>query len=278
MSSPDPQPRQLARWARGGARRPRLWPRLRADLRKVSGVRGWDGPGEPAPAPAPRAPRAPLPTPAAVVQAVGSLTNPRGLRAEGGDPARLPSGGVLLVANHPTAAAARLVLARLPWARRVRTSVVAAPIPAGRFDRLAQRLRDGGTVLVFPEGPPSADGGLGEFGDDAVRLATRSGAQVVPVGIRGALSAGGRERRGVDGRARVGVRLGDPLTGAGLTGAAEQRAAVQALLTEDAETWWQVQRRSDPVPAEQPHGWRQTWAQTAPARRGGMKDAPRIWR
>ncbi|OYO12347.1 hypothetical protein BI335_14085, partial [Enemella evansiae] len=43
MSSPDPQPRQLARWARGGARRPRLWPRLRADLRKVSGVRGWDG-------------------------------------------------------------------------------------------------------------------------------------------------------------------------------------------------------------------------------------------
>ena len=278
MSSPDPQPRQLARWARGGARRPRLWPRLRTDLRKVSGVRGWSGPGQPAPEPAARDAAGPLPTPATVVSAVGSLANPRGLRAEGGDPARLPEGGLLLIANHPIAAAARLVLAQLPWSRRIRATVVAAPIPAARLERLAERLRDGGTVLVFPEGPPTADGGLGEFGDDAVRLAGRSGVPVVPVGIRGALSGNGRVRRGADGRARVGVRLGEPLTGDGLVGAAEQRAAVQALLTEDAETWWQVQRRSDPVPPEQPHGWRETWAQTAPARRGGVRDAPRIWR
>lgn len=273
------QPRELARWARGGGRRPRLWPRLQSDLRKVAGVRGWAGPEDLAQPqhPTESAP-VPLPTPSGLVHAVGSLLSPRGLRAEGGDPVQLPEGAVLLVANHPIAAAARLVLAQLPWQRRVRTTVAEAPIPAPALERLAQRLREGGTVLVFPEGPPSADGGLGQFGEDAVRLAARTGVPVVPVGIRGALSTGTGSGEGPGGRVRVGVRLGAPLRTDGPSGAAEQRAAVQALLAEDAETWWQVQRREDTAPEQQPHGWRQTWEQTAPAGRGGVQDAPRIWR
>ncbi|OYO24322.1 hypothetical protein CGZ93_04270 [Enemella dayhoffiae] len=276
------QQRELARWARGGRRRPRLAPRLLADLRKVGRARGWSGPdatlSERGASPHALSERArnervegsgSAASPASVLRAVTTLGTPRGLSVDGGDPARLPAGGVVLVANHPTAAAVRLVLGRLPWSRRLNTTVL---IGDRSQDRLVERLRRGGTVLAFPEGRPNGDGSLREFGDAAARLAARAGVPVVPVGVRGALSVPDRGRS----RARVAVRFGNPL-GAD-AGAPEQRAAVAALLEEDAGTWWQVQRRSPASEQPATHGWRLTWAETAPARRGGSRATTRIWR
>ena len=52
--------------------------------------------------------------------------------------------------------------------------------------RLASRILDGGHVLfVFPEGTRSPDGSLQTARDGLAMLALRSGAPIVPIGIRG---------------------------------------------------------------------------------------------
>lgn len=48
-----------------------------------------------------------------------------------------------------------------------------------------QRLRDGATVIVFPEGRRSRDGQLGRFHAGAFRLAVKAGVPVVPLIIAG---------------------------------------------------------------------------------------------
>ena len=218
--------RVLAAWARGGARRPRSLSRLIGDLRAVrtgaarSGARRTPS-GAPAPLPA-KATRTPQLTPVGLGLAIGSAVPPRGLRATNGE-IRLPAGGLVLVANHPVSSTARLIVGRLPWSRRIGCTVLdTAP---KNVDRVARRLAAGGIALAFPEGGAHGDGELRDFADWAARLAERAGVPVLPVGVRGALSA---TRQG---RARVGVRLGDPLEPD--AGAAEQRAAVRALLAED---------------------------------------------
>ncbi|MEE8538112.1 MAG: lysophospholipid acyltransferase family protein, partial [Acidobacteriota bacterium] len=70
----------------------------------------------------------------------------------------------------------------------------AVPVSSNRQDALALRqalrmLRRGEVVGVFPEGERRADGKVGEPRLGAALLAARSGAAVVPVGIRGAYRA-----------------------------------------------------------------------------------------
>lgn len=70
------------------------------------------------------------------------------------------------------------------------TRVGAYPVQRGHFDREAVRrsltcLRQGFVLAVFPEGHRSKDGRLLPLRDGAALMALRTGAAVVPVGIRG---------------------------------------------------------------------------------------------
>ena len=49
----------------------------------------------------------------------------------------------------------------------------------------AERIRDGRSVVLFPEGSRSLDGSLGPFKKGAFHLAVQAGVPVVPVAITG---------------------------------------------------------------------------------------------
>ena len=50
---------------------------------------------------------------------------------------------------------------------------------------LAQDMKSGDPVLIFPEGTRSLDGRVGDFKRGSVMLASESGAKIVPIGISG---------------------------------------------------------------------------------------------
>lgn len=294
MSGEHDETRPLARWATSARRRPHVLRGLVSDVRRVLAGARWSGPeqvGRPADPP----------SPVAVGPRVGSLLGrlapvPPWIQLDGPAPARLPRGPVILVANHPTADAADLVLARLDRTRRARTAVVATPTervglrstllrrrlrvdfdaPARAGVRLAQLLGEGWSVLIFPEGLPAAGATHRPFHAFAAELADQTGLPVVPVGIRGA-----RAVRATPGVSRVSIRFGDPLhPGAD---ARDQEAAINGLIAEDGATWWAVQR-SEPgqLPGtrtpQTAHSWRHVWAQTARPQKGGVAEKPQIWR
>jgi 1-acyl-sn-glycerol-3-phosphate acyltransferase len=81
---------------------------------------------------------------------------------------------------------------------------------AGVIEIGVEVLRAGGALGIFPEGTRSPDGQLYKFRTGVARLALRSGAPVIPVGIVGTrevLSPDSRRWR----RAPVGVHFGAPL-------------------------------------------------------------------
>ncbi|MFJ8670481.1 lysophospholipid acyltransferase family protein [Streptomyces sp. NPDC093589] len=162
---------------------------------------------------------------------------------------RLPRGGCVVVANHSSHADTAALLAALdsrhapligaaadywfatPWRRRVCRHLAAGfPVrrTGGGLDDLlgmADALRAGRAVVLFPEGTRGRDGAVGDFRRGALLLAERAGVPVVPVGLAGTdrlLPKHGRLRRTL-----VRVHIGAPLYGAVLPAAA--RDAVQEL-------------------------------------------------
>ncbi|WP_405716776.1 MULTISPECIES: lysophospholipid acyltransferase family protein [unclassified Streptomyces] len=162
---------------------------------------------------------------------------------------RLPRGGCVVVANHSSHADTAALLAALdarhtpaigaaadywfasPWRRRICRRLAAGfPVrrSGGGMDDLlsmADELRSGRAVVLFPEGTRGKDGELGSFHRGALVLAERAGVPVVPVGIAGTdrlLPKHGRLRS-----ALVRVTIGDPLPST--TGPREARDAVVAL-------------------------------------------------
>ncbi|WP_392672766.1 lysophospholipid acyltransferase family protein [Streptomyces sp. LN785] len=149
---------------------------------------------------------------------------------------RLPSGGCVVVANHSSHADTAALLAALdarhtpaigaaadywfgsPWRSRI-CRRLAAGFPVrrggGGMDDLlsmADELRAGRAVVLFPEGTRGRDGELGSFHRGALVLAERAGVPVVPVGIGGTdrlLPKHGRLRS-----ALVRVVIGEPLPSA----------------------------------------------------------------
>ena len=60
---------------------------------------------------------------------------------------------------------------------------------------MAQALREGGSLLIFPEGTRTEDGHLGDFKGTFAALATEFNVPVIPIAISGAFQALPRGRR-----------------------------------------------------------------------------------
>jgi 1-acyl-sn-glycerol-3-phosphate acyltransferase len=118
---------------------------------------------------------------------------------------QLPSGGFVLVANHPSLIDVVLLLATYPTLYCVvKGPVMRSPfvgrmlrysnhIDAGDGDALSgagvvqgavERLKGGDPVLIFPEGTRSPENQLGPFKKGAFVIAQAAGVPVVPIRIR----------------------------------------------------------------------------------------------
>lgn len=298
MSGEPTESRELARWAVSGRPRRRIFRGLVADVRTVM-TGEWSQLVHPQ---STGVYASSFPQPG-VLNALAPrrwlarlAPTPQGVTVEGPLPTGLPGGPVILVANHPTASAADLVLSRLDPQRRARTLVVTTPgehsaplsgllhkrvrvdfaAPGKGGVRLGNLLGAGWSALIFPEGLPSDGATKRPFHAFASALAAQTGLPLVPVGIRGARAVGVRP-----GKSRVSVRFGDPLPAGADVGA--QEAAVNGLIAEDRATWWAVERAepghlpTSRTPDSAPT-WRQVWAQTERPKQGGVTETPRIWR
>ena len=150
-----------------------------------------------------------------------------GLRVEARG--RAPEGPAVFVANHqgmidipvlllgidqPFVFVARKEIRRVPivgavlrWSRCVLIDRRAA---GPGLAEAAQRVADGDSVLMFPEGTRSYGAGVAPFKTGAFRLAAAAGVPVVPVAVEGAAAAiNEREKAGRPGTVRVCV--GPPL-------------------------------------------------------------------
>ncbi len=78
------------------------------------------------------------------------------------------------------------------------------------FAAAEQRLRSGGSILLFPEGTRSSGDTLLPFKRGGFLLALRTGLPIVPVGVRGTRDVQARGRRSIQ-PGVVQVRFGDPI-------------------------------------------------------------------
>ena len=216
---------------------------------------------------------------------------------------------VLFVANHASHLDTPLLLTSLPaqwrrttavaaaadyffdtWWRAVGSALAFNTFPIERRGGTLSAtpgdlLRDGWSLVVFPEGTRSVDGWVGSFRGGAAWLAVEHGVPVVPVAHRGTFAAMPRGQGWPSrGRKPVTVRFGEPLRArAGETArefAPRIRDGVAALLDEDASTWWEARQRvatgTTPDPAGPPVAqWRRVWAQSQSPRVGTRA---RAWR
>ncbi len=122
----------------------------------------------------------------------------------------------------PVRMIAKKQLAKMPfvgWAMRIGRFIFIdrqnATAARRSIEEAARRIHEGTSVLIFPEGTRSRDGKLGPFKKGGFHLAANSGADIVPVGIRGSREVlpKGRLliRRGV-----VTVEIGAPIPTAGI--------------------------------------------------------------
>lgn len=110
---------------------------------------------------------------------------------------RLGGDGLLVVANHPTLIDAPAILSCMgsgacitkqantsnPTMSRVIRAAGYIPNVGGQaiVEACARSLREGGSLLLFPEGTRSPEGGLGEFQRGAAYIALASGCDLLPV-------------------------------------------------------------------------------------------------
>jgi 1-acyl-sn-glycerol-3-phosphate acyltransferase len=218
-------------------------------------------------------------------------------------------GPVVFVSNHSSHLDAPLILCSLPKRWRDRTAVGAAadyffdvwwraagtalafnafPVERSGGKKLSDTpwrlLREGWSIVVFPEGTRSHDGWVGRFRPGAARLCIGAGVPAVPVAIRGSYAAMPRGRGWPQpGRYPISVRYGAPIRPAeGETARAfleRLTDAVAGLWDEDRTTWWESLRRSAKEGTPRPSGpdgprWLRVWEASRPISR---PRPPRVW-
>ena len=238
------------------------------------------------------------------------LVNELSLRVHGLDNLEGVDGPVLFFSNHSSHLDATLIMTTLPdrwqaktavgaardyffdvWWRQAFTALVYAgfPIDRGRggqgaVDKARELVRDGWSIVVFPEGTRSLDGHMQRFRHGSARLCLELGIGAVPIAIRGAYQAMPKGRFWPKaGRPTVTLRYGRVIYPAeGETHQELSRTmtqAVQQLFDEDKTTWWQSLQRAErgetptlggPTGAE----WLRRWDGSRPLPRRGE---PRTW-
>jgi 1-acyl-sn-glycerol-3-phosphate acyltransferase len=108
------------------------------------------------------------------------------------------------------------------------TEPVRADDPLATVEAVCKLLSDGTATGIFPEGRISHDGRLQRFRPGLAWIAARSGAPVVPIGIRGSFESLPRHRR-LPGPVRVTVHVGNPMVYPG--GPSEDRPSPEASQT-----------------------------------------------
>jgi 1-acyl-sn-glycerol-3-phosphate acyltransferase len=94
--------------------------------------------------------------------------------------------------------------------------------------RAAERIRDGSSVAIFPEGTRSRDGLLGPFKKGGFHLASEAGVPIVPVAIRGALEIMPRGSLLVR-RGHVHVDVGEPVPTGTMSSMLERTALIERV-------------------------------------------------
>jgi 1-acyl-sn-glycerol-3-phosphate acyltransferase len=233
------------------------------------------------------------------------------LQVHGTDLLRDVRGPVIFFSNHSSHLDATLIMSTLPdrwqrrtavgaardyffdvWWRQAFTALVygAFPIDRGRggqgsIDKARELVREGWSIVVFPEGTRSKDGHMQRFRHGAARLALELGVTLVPIAIVGASQA---MPKGVwwprQGRPPVTVRYGPEIVPE--DGESHQslsvrmQQAVAELFDEDRTSWYEARRRATEGVTPSlagPSGpdWVRTWEGTRPVQRRGD---PRAWR
>jgi 1-acyl-sn-glycerol-3-phosphate acyltransferase len=219
-------------------------------------------------------------------------------------------GPLLFFSNHSSHLDATLILATLPdrwqrktavgaardyffdvWWRQAFTALVYAGFPIdrarggqGATDKARELVRDGWSIVVFPEGTRSADGHVQRFRHGSARLCLELGIAAAPIAIVGAYQAMPRGRFWPrPGRPTVTVRYGAPIVPAeGETHQELSRRMSQAigeLFDEDRTTWWEAlgrAERGDTPSLAGPQGpeWLRRWEGSRPLPGRGE---PRTW-
>jgi 1-acyl-sn-glycerol-3-phosphate acyltransferase len=238
------------------------------------------------------------------------VKNELSLRVYGTDNLAAEPGPVLFYSNHSSHLDATLIMCTLPdrwqrktgvgaardyffdvWWRQAFTALVYGGFPIdrakggqGSIDKARELVRDGWSIVVFPEGTRSPDGHLQRFRHGTARLALELDITLAPIAIVGAFQAmpKGRWWPGA-GRPVVTIRYGAPFRPQ--EGESHQslsrrmQQAVAELFDEDRTTWWEAIRRAenDQTPSlTGPPGstWRRAWEGSRPVARRGR---PRAW-
>jgi 1-acyl-sn-glycerol-3-phosphate acyltransferase len=237
------------------------------------------------------------------------VKNELSLRVHGTDNLTAEPGPVLFYSNHSSHLDATLIMCTLPdrwqrktavgaardyffdvWWRQAFTALVYGGFPIdrakggkGSIDKARDLVRDGWSIVVFPEGTRSPDGHLQRFRHGAARLALELDVALAPIAIVGAFQAmpKGRWWPGA-GRPVVTIRYGTPFRAEqGETHQSLSRRmqhAVAELFDEDRTTWWEAIRRAenDETPSlTGPLGstWRRAWEGSRPVARRGRSRA-----
>jgi 1-acyl-sn-glycerol-3-phosphate acyltransferase len=80
----------------------------------------------------------------------------------------------------------------------------------GALNKAAQRIRDGMSVVIFPEGSRSGDGSIQPFKKGGFTLAIKSGVPIVPVTITGSRDIMPRDRLTVS-PGEIQIQIGHPI-------------------------------------------------------------------
>jgi 1-acyl-sn-glycerol-3-phosphate acyltransferase len=219
-------------------------------------------------------------------------------------------GPVMFVSNHTSHLDASLILTSLPerfrertavgaakdyffdvWWRSAFTALVYAGFPIDRTggakatDTAKRLVREGWSLVVFPEGGRSPDGWMQRFRHGTARLSLELDIPIVPIAIRGAYAAMPKGRNWPrPGRPPISVRFGralDPVEGESHQELSRRMTqAITQLLDEDRTTWWESLRRAErgETPASsgpRAPSWLRTWEGSRPLPRRGP---PPAWR